>query len=255
MSLERLQPGTDDWLRYHADHTQRYRFFTSRYPNASVLDMACGVGYGSFMISNSGAKEVLGIDISDEAILFAKNNYQNTNLDFQLLDLSDVPKLGRRFDLVISFETIEHLPNPERLVEVANVVLNPGGRFVCSTPNKAKYSGSGIFNPYHVSELFYQDFQSLFAKYFRLERQYHQTESLSFQRFLFVQDEISALKSNLHQTPINRLKRLIRSAFGDDSKPPKAPEIFLPKESDFDLEQFTAFRDDFSVIILEGTKR
>src|SRR5690242_21131023 len=111
MSFERLTPGTEGWERYHGDHLQRYHFFEQHYKGKSVLDMACGTGYGSDIILAHGAANVTGVDIADEAIGFARSHYKDPRLQFVQSDFRAVETRDTRFDLVISFETIEHVDN------------------------------------------------------------------------------------------------------------------------------------------------
>ena len=62
-------------------------------------------------------------------------------------------------------------------------VLNPGGMFICSTPNKKRLSGAGNINPFHPNELEYSDFKKLFQKYFTVDKEYHQSESINYFRY------------------------------------------------------------------------
>jgi ubiquinone/menaquinone biosynthesis C-methylase UbiE len=71
-TVERVVPGERSWEEFGLEHQQRYEFFNTYYAGKKVLDSACGSGYGSHHISKSGASSVLGIDISDESISFAK---------------------------------------------------------------------------------------------------------------------------------------------------------------------------------------
>lgn len=255
MSLERLVPGTDGWDKYHADHVQRYNYFASRYSGKSVLDMACGAGYGSAIIASNGASHVTGIDIAAEAVSFAKANYNSAALDFRQLDFREVSKTGKTFDLVVSFETIEHVDNPAEFIRVAASVLKPGGRCIISTPNKKKYSGAGVVNPFHLSELYFDDFQKLFSEHFRIEAQYQQSESIDYLRWLHVRQELDSLKYNYDRLPYGRLKSFVKSLVGKkDAAASIQPGIFRAREQDFILEPIIEYKDHYSIIILEGVK-
>lgn len=255
MSYERLVPGTEGWEKYHADHVQRYNYFASRYVGKSVLDMACGAGYGSAIIASNGAVGVTGIDIAEEAISYARGNYKSPVLDFQQLDFKEAHKIGKSFDLVISFETIEHVENPGEFIKVAASVLKPGGRCIISTPNKSKYSDAGAVNPYHLSELYYDDFKKLFSSHFRIEAQYHQSESIAYQRWLYIKQELDTLKYNYERLISARMKSIVKGVVGKKDPAPSAnPEIFRPHEPDFTLEPITVYKDHYSIIILEGVK-
>src|SRR3989338_3859239 len=107
----------DDAKRFVLGMTQSQRIkavtyngyiFASRYVNhKKVLDAACGSGFGSFFIAHE-AKEVMGVDVSIEAINFAKQNYQRSNLSYQVMDIAQKGILSKKyFDIIISILTIE----------------------------------------------------------------------------------------------------------------------------------------------------
>ncbi len=217
-TIERVIPGTLSWKQYGAEHIQRYDFFKSHYKGKSILDAACGTGYGSHFIAQNGAKSVLGIDISDEAIDFAKNNYVVPELNYIKEDCLNVKQLNKKFDLIISFETVEHLSDPELFFQNIVSVLNPNGTFICSTPNKDRLSGSGNINPFHYNELAWMDFKKLFEKYFVAGQSYQQSESVEYMRY-------QELKHLLHQSSaqskaflFNRFESLFRKSISKNFK-------------------------------------
>lgn len=256
MSLERLTPGTEGWERYHGDHLQRYHFFADQYKGKSVLDMACGTGYGSDIILAHGATNVVGVDVADEAISFARSHYKDPRLQFRQSDFRAVENKDTRFDLVISFETIEHVDNPSEFIKVVSNVLKPGGKAIISTPNKKKYSVAGINNPFHISELYYEEFKQIFSSHFSIGHEYHQTESVNYLRWQYAKLELDELKLGYERLPFNRLKRFAKRLVGKSKSTPAAPSVVLNAyPGDFVLEPMTAYNDSYSVIILEGTKR
>lgn len=94
-------------------HVQRY-LLAAEHINGSVLDIACGCGYGSSILSDK-AVSVLGVDYSKEAIDYAKSNYSKPNISFMVGDLS---KLGD-FDSIVSLETLEHIQIPiQKILEL-----------------------------------------------------------------------------------------------------------------------------------------
>ena len=125
-------------------HRERYGWAAERVAGKHVLDLACGVGYGSAMMAESGAASVSGVDISQEAIDEATESFQADNLryycsDYRLLKTDAVPvalrtAYERGFDVVVSLETIEHLPDPADLVRVLHAGLRPGGILIASVP-------------------------------------------------------------------------------------------------------------------------
>jgi SAM-dependent methyltransferase len=142
-----------------AIHLKRYEFARPLCVGERVLDAGCGVGYGAAYLAEQ-AREVVGVDRSEEAIAYALRRYARPNLSFEVGDVLDLRHADASFDAVCSFETIEHLTDPGRLVAEAARVLRPGGVFVCSTPN-ANQTESEPENPFHELELSADDFDRL----------------------------------------------------------------------------------------------
>ena len=137
--------------------------FASKFvANKVVLDVACGAGYGSNYLITCGAKEVLGVDLSKNAIEYAKNHYSKKNLYFLQGNAVSLPFHNNFFDVVVSFETIEHINEYEKYLEEIKRVLKPRGIFICSTPN-IKYTQHPYF---HVKEFYPEEFFSLLEKHF-----------------------------------------------------------------------------------------
>ena len=90
---------------------KRYIFALKYVHDKKVLDCACGVGWGSFLMASAGAREVYGIDISEAAINSSKLFYYNENINYIKGTPYDLPQ-DYKFDLITSFETIEHVENP-----------------------------------------------------------------------------------------------------------------------------------------------
>ena len=86
MALERFGPGTtpEEWCLYGHLHLQRYRFAMPYVGGKRVLDLACGTGYGSYALRTLGAREVAWVDLSEEAIAYARKNYARTGLSYEI---------------------------------------------------------------------------------------------------------------------------------------------------------------------------
>jgi 2-polyprenyl-3-methyl-5-hydroxy-6-metoxy-1,4-benzoquinol methylase len=113
----------------HLGHRERYKFACGRV-SGSVLDAACGCGYGSWMLHEAGCN-VTGIDLEDEAILYASQHYPGP-----LYLPADVQRaLLGAFDWVVSLETIEHVPDPSSALKN----FRGSKRLLISTPNEALY--------------------------------------------------------------------------------------------------------------------
>ncbi|MEK6715532.1 MAG: class I SAM-dependent methyltransferase [Candidatus Omnitrophota bacterium] len=135
-----------------------------------VLDAACGSGFGSEILSQK-AKKVVGVDISWEAIQHCKAYYKKPNLSFIQMDCNSLTFHPSNFDIVISFETLEHIQNAELFLEELKRALRKGGLLIISTPNRENFSiyTRGIKNPYHFREFTVDEFRKLIGNYFKLE--------------------------------------------------------------------------------------
>ena len=162
------------------EHVQRYEFASShQYAKGKrVLDIACGTGRGSRLLAEMGcAAEVIGCDIEADAIRYARTRNAHPHLGFLVCDAltfhSDTP-----FDLIVCFETIEHLCNPEILLRNLAALLKPEGRLFISTPVANSEFDSTPNNPHHRQEWGLQSFQQLLSKSFDTKKIYLQGNML-----------------------------------------------------------------------------
>jgi len=142
-SGERQVSPTVDGIR--ADHVRRYEWAARTLaPNSRVLDIACGVGYGAFILAQAGHR-VTAIDISADAIAYAKEHFAHPGIDYGCSSAEDLPS-DLEFDAVVSFETIEHLADPEptlqRWAGYAPVLL-------ASVPNESVFPHRDQFKFHH----------------------------------------------------------------------------------------------------------
>jgi 2-polyprenyl-3-methyl-5-hydroxy-6-metoxy-1,4-benzoquinol methylase len=156
---ERFIPGTDSGLM-EAEHVQRYVFAGGYVKGMSVLDIACGTGYGSSLLFKAGAADVTGVDISEEAIQFALSHYGKDGVKF-IARNAEKFKNGM-YDVIVSFETLEHLEKRQQFLENLRSMIKGQGVLIISTPNKTITSPmknpSKIRNVYHKYEYLEKDF-------------------------------------------------------------------------------------------------
>lgn len=150
-------------------HLHRYAFASVFANRKRVLDIACGEGYGSNLIAQI-AEAVVGVDIDEETVHNAKNKYQRQNLIFQLGSASAIPCEDKYFDIVISFETIEHHYEHMKMFAEIKRVLKPNGLLILSSPDKTFSDAFGIINEYHVKELEKDELLNLTQQFFNFSK-------------------------------------------------------------------------------------
>jgi SAM-dependent methyltransferase len=160
---ERMMPGEAHWGCFW-EHIYRYRFAARFVHGKRVVDIACGEGYGTAALSEAGAAGVIGIDISQEACAHARRRY---GVDARQGSAENIPLADQSADLIVSFETVEHLPRPADFLDECVRVLAPGGRLIISTPNKKVFSEAGQHIPFHCSEMSEREFMELLTPRFR----------------------------------------------------------------------------------------
>jgi len=173
MDMGREQGSRSDahMIRYHE---------AARYirPGDRVLDAACGLGYGSsILLHNSLASDVLGIDGSDYAIDYATHAYgESGKIRFQKgmlpAALDDLPE--NSVDFIASFETLEHLEDPDEFLTACARVLTPGGRLLVSVPHDWSDETGTDPNPHHFHLYDWQKLTDQIGKQFLLEHAFAQ---------------------------------------------------------------------------------
>ncbi len=147
-------------------------------PGDTVLDCACGLGYGSAILAaqSSGAR-FIGIDLDADTVAYANANFgRQYGVEYRAAsatDLSTIP--DDSIDLVVSFETIEHLEDYHAFLREAQRVLRPDGRIVASVPNLWVDETGRDPNPYHFHAFDYPFFRATMAGYFLIEERWAQT--------------------------------------------------------------------------------
>lgn len=165
--MERLSfgSGAPHDPRELAIHVARYGVAARLCRGRRVLDVACGEGYGSHLMATRwGAASVHAIDVSSEAIAGARTRFDDPRITWleQDVDRLDAAQLDVAFDVIVSFETIEHLAEPERFLRTLKALLAPGGAIFVSCPNDHWYYGAGRSkNPWHRHTWTFEEFKAL----------------------------------------------------------------------------------------------
>lgn len=173
---ERFIPGIDD-DKLEMEHYQRYLSVRELVRGKVVLDAACGEGYGSNLMAGV-ARQVTGLDIDAETVERAQATYAGqTNLRFLQGSIAGIPLEDDSVDAVVSFETIEHVPELLQFQFLGEIgrVLKQDGILVMSTPNKEIYSDFYQYkNKFHVKEFYHDEFLAFLKLKFKYVKLYNQ---------------------------------------------------------------------------------
>ena len=169
---ERFVPHIEGDTRL--EHMHRYLAARRLVQGKRVLDIACGEGYGSDLLAGAAAK-VIGVDLDGASVAHARQTYVRPNIEFLHGDATAIPIADSSVDVVVSFETIEHLTDHHAMMLEIKRVLVPGGALVLSSPDRHEYSDVPRYkNPYHLRELDLPELQVLLGEHFRKHAIYGQ---------------------------------------------------------------------------------
>lgn len=158
------QVNPDLW----SEHLARYAFARRYARGKRILDCGCGTGYGSAELAEVAA-EVTGIDISNDAVEYARLNYARANTRYVTGSCLNLAFPAESFDLLVAFEVIEHVADFRRFLDQCARVLRPDGILLLSTPNKSYYAESRAEtgpNPFHEHEFDAHEFDSELRRIF-----------------------------------------------------------------------------------------
>ena len=161
----RFTPGCSPEMA--TEHTHRYLLAADYCEGKRVLDVACGEGYGSYILAQS-ATSVVGMDIDEKTISAANKRYGSPIIDFVAASCTQIPFPDGSFDVVVSFETIEHISEQKLFLSEISRVLRPNGIAIISTPEVKEYNRHlEKPNPFHTNELSTDDFATLLSMSFQ----------------------------------------------------------------------------------------
>jgi len=161
---ERMVPEFHRGTYVYAEHMARYLLSAAFVRDRRVLDVACGSGYGVEILSDAGARHVVGLDVAPKAALYGHGHFAGPRTTFLVGEGGSLPFADAPFDVVVSFETIEHVPDYHLFLAEVRRVLKPKGLFIVSTPNKGVYPEG---NPYHFKEFRFGEFEEVLRSYFK----------------------------------------------------------------------------------------
>jgi 2-polyprenyl-3-methyl-5-hydroxy-6-metoxy-1,4-benzoquinol methylase len=180
-----------------ARHTLTYEYALGFVEGRTVLDAGCGTGYGSALLA-SRARRVCAIDLSNEAIEYCRRQYAAPNLEFLQMDVTQLP-FRHTFDVAVSFQVIEHLPDPDAFLRTLKHAVHPGGSIVLATPNVRVPRAGDASNPFHCSEMSYAGLHALLSRHFA-----------SFQISGIAHARQNALRAFVYRSPLYALGKRLR---------------------------------------------
>jgi SAM-dependent methyltransferase len=157
-----------DYLIY-CIHVATYEFARPYVTGKRVLDFGCGIGYGTHLLAPDTAA-IVGVDISADAIDTAVQR-EAANLTFRRIprvEEAPLPFEDSSFDVVLSFQVIEHIVDPSVCLREVTRVLKPGGVFIAATPDRRTrlFGKQRPWNEYHVVEYDAASFRSILTPHF-----------------------------------------------------------------------------------------
>jgi len=156
-AVERIAPGFFP-APFEREHVARYKWACRWIAGRVVLDVACGTGYGAAILRAAGARRVVSLDVSRDALRFGASRYALLPVGS---DAHQLPVRTASCDAVVSLETIEHLRDPGAFAKELCRILRPGGELLLSTPNARRSLGT---NPYHLNELALDELRLLLSR-------------------------------------------------------------------------------------------
>jgi SAM-dependent methyltransferase len=160
---ERTLPDVPEENYWYRRHVAVYEWIAERCAGKRVVDLACGEGYGSDQLAQRAA-EVIGVEANPEAFEHARARYRRPNLSFER---GLVEEFDREVDAVVFLQTIEHIHEPDRLLERISQIAPVA---YISTPNRLTLAPPGAEksdNPWHLREYDQRQYRALLGPHFK----------------------------------------------------------------------------------------
>ncbi len=168
---ERMVPEFHQETLMYAEHYTRYFAAEGIIKGKIVLDIASGSGYGTKMLAEK-AKHVYGVDVNEQAVNYSKKHFGSKNIEYLVGDGIRIPLDDNSVDVVITFETIEHIEDYRAFIKEVKRVLRPDGVAIVSTPNDLEFAEG---NHFHLHEFEYEELVGLLKKDFKNIKPYFQS--------------------------------------------------------------------------------
>jgi len=207
-AAERFVPEGLEGSVLEAEHDARYGWAAGLVRGQEVLDAGCGVGRGTAALAAAGASRAVGVDISDDAVRAARERCGDA-AQFVVGDLTELAFEDDCFDVVVCFETVVHVGDPERALDELRRILRPNGVLLLSAPNAAVYPAG---NPFHLQALQADDIAEALGSRFAEVGLYRQQSHVAS----LVCDDASFAEPAGEQDLAARVRKLARGRPGEE---------------------------------------
>ncbi len=167
--IERAALDDPKWAEHSASHLARYLAAADYIRGRRVLEAGSGSGYGACLMQILRAGEILAVDIDPASVQLAQQRYGDAKLRYIVDDCQELSKVPGPFQVICSFEVLEHMPEPERFLRRAGQLLADDGVLLLSTPDRAclpPLVNGKPRNPHHLHEWYQAEFQAMIAAHF-----------------------------------------------------------------------------------------
>jgi 2-polyprenyl-3-methyl-5-hydroxy-6-metoxy-1,4-benzoquinol methylase len=215
--VERLSLTDNSLFSSYAEDIQRHEFALDHVRGKRLLDAGCGTGFGSHFLAANGAKEVVAMDVSEDAMNEAKTHYKRDNLRYECQDIERLGSELGQFDVVTNFGSLPHLRHPEAFIDGAASLLVTGGKLIMTMPNGEVYpvdeTGKPLYK-YQFRTFGADNLIALLSPRFRDTTIYGQWRThAGYLRKLRARDLFEQLSETYHN-PMNRIGRAINRLRG-----------------------------------------
>jgi 2-polyprenyl-3-methyl-5-hydroxy-6-metoxy-1,4-benzoquinol methylase len=176
MALERIDPFHKE-DRFCLDHLLRYEWAKALVEEKRVLDVACGLGFGTTMLAHANASAVAGVDLDEETIRQCRDWWKHPRVEFKAGKIEELASLSLDpFDRVVCFETLEHVEDPVRALEAIHSVMKEDGVLIGSVPGETDWAEE---NEFHLQFFNPARLEGIVGKIFKNVRLFRQRFHLS----------------------------------------------------------------------------